>query len=97
MMAHLIATDDIYIHNQCQQSILHQEIGFMIVLLLLKILRHRKGLAMINGAAMPPQLTVKPTYNTSASTKALMVQHPYQAWLTCSLMIQQSLIDHKHA
>jgi hypothetical protein len=46
-----------------------------------------KGLAMINGAAMPPQLTVKPSYNTSASTKALIVQHPYQAWLPCRLMI----------
>ncbi len=38
-----------------------------------------KGLAMINGAALHPRLTVKPSYNTSASTKALMVQHPYQA------------------
>jgi hypothetical protein len=45
-----------------------------------------KGLAMINRAAMPPQITVS-HYNTSASTKALMVQQPYQAWLTCRLMI----------
>ncbi len=46
-----------------------------------------KGLAMINSAAMHWQLTVKPSYNTSASIKALMVQHPYQAWLPCRLMI----------
>jgi hypothetical protein len=45
-----------------------------------------KGLAMINGAIMPLQLTVKPSYNTLASTIALMV-HPYQAWLPHHLMI----------
>ena len=42
---------------------------------------------MSNGAAMSLQLTVKPSYNTSASTKALMVQHPYHAWLPCRLII----------
>jgi hypothetical protein len=42
---------------------------------------------------MPPQLTVKPSNNTSASTKeAFMVQHLYQAWLTCCLIISRSLM-----
>ncbi len=41
-------------------------------------------------------LTVKPSYKTSASTKSLMVQHPYQAWLPRRLMIQQLVIDHEH-
>jgi hypothetical protein len=70
MTACLIATDDTYIHHQCQESIFP--------------LRNRlyashnnietpKDLAMINGAAKTLQLTVKPSYNTSASTKALMV------------------------
>jgi hypothetical protein len=31
------------------------------------------GLAMINGATMPLQITEKPSFNTTASTKALMV------------------------
>ncbi len=52
---------------------------------------------MINGTAMHPRLTVKPSYNTSASTKALMVQHPYQAWLPCRLIYNnQQLIMNIH-
>ncbi len=31
------------------------------------------GLAMINGATTPLQITEKPSFNTTASTKALMV------------------------
>ncbi len=35
-------------------------------------------LAMINGATMPLQITEKPSFNTTASTKALMVRNRYQ-------------------
>jgi hypothetical protein len=38
---------------------------------------------IIKGAAMPPQIPEKPSLNTSASTKALLVQHSYPAWLAC--------------
>jgi hypothetical protein len=32
---------------------------------------------MINGAIMPLQITEKPSFDTTASTKALMVQNQY--------------------
>jgi hypothetical protein len=58
------------------------EIGFMASLIIINIIVTPKGLAMINGAAMPRQLTVKLSY-TSASTKALRsstyTKHGYHA------------------
>jgi hypothetical protein len=36
------------------------------------------GLAMINGATLPLQNTEKPSFDTTASAKALMVQIQYQ-------------------
>ncbi len=95
MTACLTATDDEYVHHQCQQSIFPLQNRLYACLIIFNDIETPKGLAMINGATMPRQLTVKPTY-TSASTKALMVQHPYQAWLLCRLMIYRSVIDHKH-
>jgi hypothetical protein len=87
MNACLIATDDVYIHLQCQQSIFPLRNKFYASLISINNIETPKGLAMINGAAMPLQLTVKPAYNTSASTIALIVQHPCQAWLPCCLMV----------
>ncbi len=87
MTACVIATDDVCIHHQCQQSIFPLRNRFYACLIIFNNIETHKGLTMINRASMPPQLTVKPSYYTSASTKALMVQHPYQAWLPCRLMI----------
>ncbi len=86
MTACLIATDDVYAHHQCQQSIFPSWNRCYTCLIIINNNETPKGLAMINSAAMPQQLTVKPSY-ASASTKALMVKHPYQAWLPCHLMI----------
>jgi hypothetical protein len=87
MTACLIATDDVYLNHQCQQKKIPLRNRFYASLIIINNIETPKGLAMINGAAVPPQLTVKPSYNTSASTKALMVQHPYQVWLPCHLII----------
>ncbi len=51
---------------------------FYAILILINNIETPKGLAMVKGTAKPLQLTVKPSY-ISASTKALMVQHPCQA------------------
>ncbi len=60
---------------------------FYACLIIINNIETQKGLAMIKGAAMRMRLIVKPSYyNTSASTKALMVQNLYQAWLPCCLM-----------
>jgi hypothetical protein len=42
------------------------------------ILYKNNGLAVINVATMPLQITEKPSFDTTASTKALMVQNQYQ-------------------
>jgi hypothetical protein len=53
---------------------------FYACLIIINNIETQKGLAMIKGAAMRMRLIVKPSYyNTSASTKALMVQNLYQA------------------
>jgi hypothetical protein len=56
------ASHKMYTHNQCQQKhfCLKKYIFFASVVIF-KNTSHCKGLAMINGAAMPPQLTVKPS------------------------------------
>jgi hypothetical protein len=79
--------NDEYKHHQCQQSIFSFRNRFYDNLIIINNIKTPKGLAMGNGAAMPLGLTVKPSYNTSVSTKALMVQNPYKAWLPCRLMI----------
>ncbi len=84
------ALDDVYIHHQqCQQSIFPFRNRFYARLITINNIETSTDLAMINSAAVPPWLTVKPSYNTSASTK-------YQAWLPCCLMIKWSIIEHKH-
>ncbi len=72
----LIATNMMHVDNQCQQSSFCLNTGFFaksnyfigqITVLLQSI-----------GATMPLQITEKPSFNTTASTKALMVQDQYQ-------------------
>ena len=62
-------------NNQCQQSNFCLTTVFLLSLI---IYWTNNGLAMINGATMPLQITEKPSFNTTASTKALMVQNRYQ-------------------
>jgi hypothetical protein len=57
MTACLIATDDVYIHHQCHQSIF--PLNRFYASLISTCYETPKGLAMINGAAMHPRLTVK--------------------------------------
>jgi hypothetical protein len=85
MTACLIATDDVCI-PPVSTKLFFSRNRFYASLIIINNIETAKDLAMINGAAMPPQLTVKPSYNTSASTKVLMGQLPYQAWLPCPLM-----------
>ena len=61
-------------NNQCQQS------NFCLKTVFLLSLNYwtNNGLAMINDATMPQKITEKPSFNTTASTKALMVQNQYQ-------------------
>jgi len=85
MTALLLATDEVHAQSVSVKHFFLKN-RFFAGLIIFKY-KDTKGLAMINGAAMPPGISGKPSYNTSASTKALMVQHPYQAWLTCRSMI----------
>jgi hypothetical protein len=71
----LIATNMMHSNNQCQHSNFCLKTSFFC-----KSLNYwtNNGLAMINDATMPLQITEKPSCNTTASTKALMVQNRYQ-------------------
>jgi hypothetical protein len=73
----LIATDMMHSNNQCQQSNFCLETVFFAKSKLFYWTNN--GLAMINGATMPLQITEKTSFNTTASTKAVMVQNRYQA------------------
>jgi hypothetical protein len=59
-------------NNQCQQSNFCLNTVFLLSPI---IYWTNNGLAMINGTTMPLQITEKPSFNTTASTKALMVQN----------------------
>jgi hypothetical protein len=76
MMAQLIliATNMMHVNNQCQQSNFCLNTVFLLSLV---IFFDKNGLVMINGATMPLQITEKPSFDTTASTKALMVQSQY--------------------
>jgi hypothetical protein len=87
MTACVIATDDVHINNKCQQSIFALRNRCYASLIIINNIETPEGLEMINVIAMPPRLTVKPSYNTSATTKALIVQQQYKALPICRLMI----------
>ncbi len=63
-----------HVNNQCQQS------NFCLRKVFLPSLFFYwtdNSLAMINGKTMPLQITEKSSFNTTASTNALMVQNGY--------------------
>jgi hypothetical protein len=64
-MVCLIATDDVRIHHQCQQSIFPLRNRIYASCIIINNIETPKGLAMINGAAMPQQFTVKPSSHLS--------------------------------
>ncbi len=70
-----------HIVYQCQESIYPLKKRFYASLIIIKNNETPKGLAMINDAAMPWQLTVKPSYNTSASTNR------GSSWKKCDFFI----------
>ncbi len=65
-------TEDMYT-TSVKQSIFPLRNRFYSSFIIIINIETSKGLAMISGTAMPPWLTVSPSYNTQASTKALMV------------------------